>query len=290
MRRVRIAVCFIFVAACIVFGIYIVKTRMVEDHTPPVIECEEDTISVSVEAGDEELLSGVTAKDDKDGDITKSVRISAMSHFIEKGKRTVTYAVFDRANLAATTQRTLVYTDYQKPKIYLKKPLRYTMKELSSTVLTENMTAEDCLDGDLTKQIHTTWADGGYAYEPGVYSVTAQVSNSAGDVCAVPVEVEVTDNMDRTESVKNYPMLREYIAYTTVGSEIDLNAYLIGIMRGKAEYTFERDAAYLGIPREAVVIQSYVDYSKPGVYPVEYVYTDAVGVRAVTKLFVVVEE
>lgn len=57
MRRIRIAICFLFVAACVIFGMYIVKVKMVEDHEPPVITCEEDSISVSVEAGDDELLA-----------------------------------------------------------------------------------------------------------------------------------------------------------------------------------------------------------------------------------------
>lgn len=202
MRRVKIAVCFLFIASCIIFGIHIVKTRMVEDHQPPVITCEEDSISVSVAAEDEELLKGVKAKDDKDGDISSSVRVSSMSHFIEKGKRTVTYAVFDKANQAATAQRTVVYTDYVSPKIYLKKPLRYSSKDLGTIEYTVNMTAKDCLDGDLTKQIHTTWMNNGYAYEPGTYGMTVQVSNSAGDVCAIPLEVMITDSTDRSEAKK----------------------------------------------------------------------------------------
>ena len=56
MRRIRIAVCLIFLASCGIFGVYMFQTRMVEDHTPPVITCREDTISVSVEAQDEEIL------------------------------------------------------------------------------------------------------------------------------------------------------------------------------------------------------------------------------------------
>lgn len=290
MRKLRIIVCLMFVASCVIFGIYTVKIRMVEDHTPPVITCEEDTISVSVEAEESELLQGVTAKDNRDGDITKSIRISSKSHFMEKGKCTVEYIVFDKANQAGTAQRTLIYTDYTSPKIHLTKPLKYTVSELKSADLTADMTAEDCLDGDLTNQIRTSLGDSFYDYEPGTYEITAQVSNSYGDVCAVPLEVTVTDNTDRTESSKSYPMLSEYIAYTKVGSEIDLGSYLKGIMRGGAEYTFAEDGAYIEVSPDQIQIQSNVDYSKAGTYTVNYSYTPEGGVEAVTKLAVVVEE
>lgn len=172
----------------------------------------------------------------------------------------------------------------------MKKPLRYASKELGTIEYTQNMTAEDCLDGDLSKQIHTTWTNNSYAYEPGTYTMTVQVSNSAGDVCAVPLEVVVTDSTDRSELNKYYPMLTEYIAYTKVGNAIDPAAYLAGVVHGNVEYGFGGAAEEIGLPRELIAIQSYVDYSVPGVYPVEYSYTDAAGISAVTKLFVVVEE
>lgn len=290
MRRLRIAVCLIFVMSCAVFGTYMVKSRMVEDHTPPVITCDEDTITASVTAEDSELLKGVTAEDNKDGDITKSVRISSMSHFIEKGKRTITYIVFDKANQAGTLQRTLIYTDYTSPKIHITKPLRYSMSEIEKANLLENVTAEDCLDGDLTNQLRTTLSDSFYSTQAGEYAVTIQVSNSAGDVCSIPVSVMVTDNTDREESNKNYPMLSEYVAYTKVGEKIDPAAYLTGVERGSSEYTFAEDSEYLGVTSEDIDVQSNVDYSTPGVYTVDFSYTSEEEITAVTKLYVVVEE
>lgn len=290
MRKIRITVCLFFVISCIVFGMYMVRTRMVKDHTPPVITYDEDTVSVSVEDEEAKLLEGVIAKDDRDGDITESVRVSAMSHFIDKGKRTITYAVFDKANQAATAQRTLVYKDYTSPKIYLTKPLRYKVKDMNSADFTENMTAEDCLDGDLTNQIHTTWDDDMYDIEPGQYSLKVQVSNSAGDVCILPLEVLVTDSLDKTEDSKYYPLLKEYIVYTSVGKSIEPGNYLTGVANANEELFFTENSGNLGVKKQNISIKSNVDYSKPGVYTVEYAYTSKDGATAVTKLFVVVEE
>lgn len=290
MKKVRAIVIMFFLASCAIFSMYIFKMHMVEDNTPPEISCDSDEISVSVNAEDAEILQGVTAVDNRDGDITDSVTISSMSHFISKGRRTVTYIVFDKANQAGSIQRTLTYTDYTSPKIHLIKPLRYTPSEADKANLLEYMTAEDCLDGDITNQIRTTLSDSYYSLEPGEYELMIQVSNSAGDVCAVPVNVEIVDSSDREENNKSYPMLSEYIVYTGVNQELDLDSYLSGIIQGTNEYTFEKDEKYLEITKEDITVTSHVDYSKEGVYTVEYTYEGKEAPAAVTKLYVVVEE
>ncbi len=290
MRRVRVIVCMLFVISCVVFGIYMIKTRMVEDHIAPTITCKQDSIEVSVEAKESELLKGVKAKDNKDGDITKSVTISSMSHFIEKGKRTITYIVFDKANQAGTAQRTLVYTDYTPPKIHLTKPLRYSSTQINSVNLVENVTAEDCLDGDLTNQVRVSMGDSYYSGEPGEYPITLLVNNSAGDVCSVSVNVEVTDSTDRYEASKTYPMLKEYITYAKVDGSVDAKEFLSGVIKGNSELTFAKDKDYIGFGADSISIKSNVDYSQPGVGTINYSYTDDDGVKAVTKLYVVVEE
>lgn len=226
----------------------------------------------------------------RDGDLTSSVRIASMSHFIAPGKRTITYVVFDKANQAGTLERTVQYEDYTPPKIHLTAPLRYSTTELSKANLTENMTAEDCLDGDLTSQIRTSLDDGMYNAAAGIYKVTVQVSNSAGDVCSVPLEVTVTESGDRQEQMKEYPVLSDYIAYTTVGHEIDPMSYVKGMEMNGATYTYADDGEALAGTREAISVKSEVDYSKAGVYPVEYFYTAEGAPTAVTKLFVVVQD
>ena len=178
MRRLKIAVCLIFVASCVIFAGYTVKSKMLEDHTPPVITCKDKTVTLSVQTDQKKqkkaLLKGVKAEDNRDGDLTSSVRIASMSHFIAPGKRTITYVVFDKANQVGTLERTIQYKDYTPPKIHLKEPLRYSTTEVGKANLTENMKAEDCLDGDLTSQIRTSLDDGMYNAAAGIYKVTVQ--------------------------------------------------------------------------------------------------------------------
>ncbi|MGN1266909.1 MAG: hypothetical protein ACI4UH_03120 [Dorea sp.] len=287
MRRIRSLICFTFVIACVAFAAYIVKTKMVEDSKPPVITCEQEEITVSVEDDESALLKGIKAEDNRDGDITKSVRVSSMSHFIN-GKRTVTYVVFDKANQVGTLERTVQYSDYTSPKIYLKKPLRFMVTNSDELDFEGCYTAEDCLDGDITSQIRPIIDNNYYGIQEGTFAVILQVSNSAGDVCSVPVEMQIayTDNEDERE--KEYPVLSDYIAYTTVGKKINAKKYLVGISRNNTEYLFEDDLT--GVKGDDIKITSNVDYEKPGVYTVEYSYKAAGAPKAVTKLYVVVEE
>ena len=103
-------------------------------------------------------------------------------------------------------------------------------------VIREGMSAEDCLDGDLSSQIRTIWDDSYYSSLTGDYPVTLQVSNSAGDVCQVEIEMTVTEANDREENGKEYPLLSDYIVYTNVNQMIDPESLIIGIEKNGTEY------------------------------------------------------
>lgn len=286
MRRIRLAVVGIFVLSLIAFIVFNIVNRVTTDSTPPVITSESDSVTVSVAAEESELLAGLTATDDEDGDLTGEIMISSMSNFTEPGKRTVSYVVFDASNNASTLTRNLEYTDYTAPQIKLTQPLRYSLNEMEDASLTENMSVQDCLDGDITQQIRATFNDGSYIAMAGEYGITVQVSNSAGDTCSVPLTVTVTDPAE--ESGKYYPMLSDYIVYAPVGGYVDLTSLLIGLENSSTQYLFAdaNPSAPGGI--ESVAIGGAVDYNTPGTYTVDYQFTSASGVTGTTKLAVVV--
>lgn len=286
MRRIRLAVVGIFVLSLIAFIVFNIVNRVTTDSTPPVITSESDTVTVSVAAEESELLAGLTATDDEDGDLTGEIMISSMSNFTEPGKRTISYVVFDASNNASTLTRNLEYTDYTAPQIKLTQPLRYSLNEMEDASLTENMSVQDCLDGDITQQIRATFNDGSYIAMAGEYGITVQVSNSAGDTCSVPLTVTVTDPAE--ESGKYYPMLSDYIVYAPVGGYVDLTSLLIGLENSSTQYLFAdaNPSAPGGI--ESVAIGGAVDYNTPGTYTVDYQFTSASGATGTTKLAVVV--
>ena len=288
MRRLRVTIVLVFVLSVIAFIAYNVMARMVEDHTPPVITCDSDTVTVSVEDDDSALFQGMTAEDNRDGDLTDSIRVSSMSNFTEPGKRTANYAVFDSSNQVATYSRTVEYTDYTSPQIQLSEPLRFSMEQMEDINLAENMTVQDCLDGDISSQIRATFSDNAYISQAGNYEVTVQVSNSAGDTCSVPLTVTVTDSSDDEEMDKYYPVLSQYIVYTNVGKSVDLNSLVIGLERNGSEYLFEDDNSFLPGERGDVQVSGSVDYKTAGTYTVDYTFTTEDDVSATTKLAVVV--
>lgn len=289
MRKLRTAISCLFILSVVVFGAYMIKVLATEDRTAPVISSESDEITVSVEDDKSVLMQGLTAEDNKDGDLTDSIRVSSMSHFISDYKRTISYVVFDGANLAGTYERTVQYTDYTPPRIYMKEPLRYTASEVEKADFTSELTVKDCLDGDLTTEIRTFSDTYFYNIAPGEYPVTFQVNNSAGDICAVPVDVVIVDSSDANESSKYYPMLSNYIIYTTVDKKVGMKKYVIGLEQNNIEYLYEADPELESSTLGRIKFSTEVDYSKPGVYPVDCSYTSSDGVKAVTKAYIVVE-
>ncbi|MCD7886018.1 MAG: Ig-like domain-containing protein [Clostridiales bacterium] len=81
-------------------------TVTVVDQVPPVLEAEDLTVYV----GDEEpdYLSGVTATDEMDGDLTSAVQVNSTKVDLETpGRYEVTYSVEDRSGNAATATATI---------------------------------------------------------------------------------------------------------------------------------------------------------------------------------------
>ena len=111
MRKKRIwALLIVTFAYCIGFAAYLVYTRQISDNTPPEISFLSDVLEVSVEASEDDLLVGVTAKDSKDGNVTNSVLVEGISGLSSDQLATITYAAFDQAGNVAKAQRTVQYT------------------------------------------------------------------------------------------------------------------------------------------------------------------------------------
>ena len=291
MRKIQIAVIAFFILSLVALGGFKIWSNLDKDETRPVIECPESSIKVSVKEGEKALLEGLTARDDVDGDLTDAIRISSISHFAEQGKRTVEYVVFDSSNNFATCTRTVQYTDYESPRIYLDAPLRVGLSELDMIDTTSFMRVEDVLDGDISNKIRLSFDNSVYIQEPGFYSVTAQVSNSAGDTVSLPLQMHIVDSGNSEENQKYYPTLSDYVLYVKVNEAINLKTYLTGVMRGTQQYEFADDqSSVLNITRDDISIASHVDFSTPGTYTVDYSYTSPSGATGVTKMVVVVEE
>ena len=108
MREKRKKGVLLFTAlCCVAFAVYFVLSRQAVDHTAPEISFLNEEIEVSVGATETELLSGVTARDARDGDVTGSLVVEGVSVLEPDHTAEVTYAAFDKAGNVAKARRTL---------------------------------------------------------------------------------------------------------------------------------------------------------------------------------------
>ena len=245
LQRITIGAFLLVLLAFVGTKIY---TSQAVDRVPPTITCDSDIIEVQVGASDRALLKGITATDDRDGDVTDQIMIKGVSQLIGADTAKVTYIAFDSSNNMATCQRTVRYTDYERPRFSLSKPLTFPLG--TSIKLLDLLTANDVLDGDISDSIRVTTqnVDTGTA---GTYSVTVQATNSLGDVESLPLKVVI-----RSGAASFVPLtLSEYILYLDVGDSYRAGNYVISP----------------SAPSE-VEIDSHVDTHTPGVYDVSYTY------------------
>ena len=245
----------LFVFVLLAFAACQVYLRVFVDRTPPVISCDSEVLNAQVGAGEHTLLQGVTATDDKDGDLSKQVMVKSITPLITDNTAKITYIVFDSADNMATYTRTIRYTNYEKPHFSLHEPLIYPVG--SNVPVLERLTARDTIDGNLSSNIRITAQNITSSYE-GIYNITAQVSNSMGDVETLPLKVIISNASATTPQIT----LTDYIVYLDKGSAFNPYNYIESVQT--------RD----GIPTSAdyVQVDSPVDTDKPGVYDVSYLY------------------
>lgn len=268
--RLKLASILICLAAVLIYGGYEMIDRFFTDQTVPVIKIEEEVLSVSIKDGKKSLLKGVTAHDEKDGDVTDSLVIESISRFIGE-KRIVTYAAFDKDNHVGKAERVITYTDYEPPKFSSKNGFRIPLKTDKGP---EGLCATDCIDGDITKQIKNT--PGGYVdtNTDGEYQFQFQVANKAGDVEYLPVTIEVYDPAENHLTPQIY--LSEYIVYVKKGEKINPKAYLEKVVIGSGEYEVVNGTSSYSASRptlggtigrhEISMDDSDVNYKKAGTY------------------------
>ena len=188
MNRLRTAVLILFAITAAAYGYMKISERLADD-TPPVITADSDTVEVSVNDGEEKLLSGIKATDRQDGDLTASVTVSGISKLISENTAKVSYIVFDSDRRIGTYTRYVRYTDYRRPRFELKKPLSFSKSD--DITLSGRLYAYDVIDGDISGSVKVSARDLTVS-DNGVYSITVQVTNSLGDTSSVRLPVAIS--------------------------------------------------------------------------------------------------
>lgn len=286
MRRLRTVSITLLIIAIVLFGIHIFRVRFLKDKTGPVFNVDSNLVEVSVKDGEEAWLKGVTATDAADGDVTDSIIVEAISPFTGRQHRIVTYAAFDSDNHVTHGKREIVYTDYEPSAFNLSRQLSFAM---NSTNLLEGITAEDCIDGDITKSIRMMSDEEIDTAHVGEYPARLKVTNSAGGVSYLPITVEVYDPTVyyRLPQVK----LTKNVVYVEKGSDFNEEDYLDSITVNGTEFLFTEESGNT-IEYDRVDIESDVDTDVSGYYEVVYSYQDTVSKTGTGKarLYVVITD
>ena len=273
IKAIRAVVCILFAISCAGFGYTFVLEKKNEDKTVPVITVDSDVLEVPLDADDADFLKGVSAYDEKDGDLTDKVIVESVSNFIGDGMCKIIYAVCDSDNHVATAARKISYPDYYAPRFYLNRSLCFSVYENVDAAAA--LGVKDCIDGDISKNMIITSED--YSgVTTGVFSITAKVSNSKGDSSSVTLPLIIEDRSMSAPVIN----LKSYLVYTDVNKPIDPESFVSSVTDAQGET--DEDLT------DSLKIESNADYTKEGVYTVHYYASDSDGVQGHTVLAVVV--
>lgn len=236
---------------------------MRSDSRAPEISVSADVLEVSVEDPRSALLQGVTARDNRDGDVTDSLVVESITLLDGDGTVNVTYAAFDDAGNVSREERHAVYSDYIGPRFTLEQPLVYN-KGANFDILS-NVGATDVLDGDIQHRVRATVLGDSQISDEGTHVVQFQVTNSLGDTQTKSFPVEVMGVDPYTADME----LGQYIVYLPVGSVFNAASYL-------KSFTYQRNKVNLSgvVPNGFDLdIKGVVQTQNPGTYTVAYTLT-----------------
>ena len=284
MKRVNLLLMGVLAVAVGLFSAYQIWIHNNLDTTGPVIMVEEKMLEISVEDTQEALMQGITAIDDRDGDVTGRMLVESIYGITEDNVTTVTYAAFDRAGNVSKLQRQVRYKDYESPKFELYGSLCFPGG--SGFDVLECVGARDVIEDDIRRRVRATLISNTKTINNiGSHVVRFQVTNSLGDTTQADIPVEVYDPEWYTAFVE----LREYLVYLKVGDSFDPASYL---------KTFQVRGDNIDVSRRIpddvyCSIESTVSTRRPGVYTVAYDLSKNVNLMTFSGkavLVVIVEE
>ncbi len=273
MKYVRIAIIVFLVASLGLYALGTFREIRNEDPTQPTITSDREVLELSVNYEEGDLLEGLSAYDDRDGDLTSEIMVGEFSQFVEKGVCNVSYVVFDSSNQPASLTRQVQFTDYESPKFTLSEPLVFSAGQTDNAL--SRIGATDVLDGNISADVKQQ--DSTIVYrDEGDYTISVEVSNSLGDVEEQVLPAHVVEPSRLALDIQ----LSQWILYLRVGDDFDPDEYVESL-----ESTYG-EAYSTGL----VQADSQVDTDQPGWYEVHYTAETESGLTGETWMIVIVRE
>lgn len=274
MRYIKIAVIVLFVLCAVIFGAGKMSELKNHDSTQPELTSDREILEIPCDFERQQLLEGLEAYDEKDGDLSSDIIAGDFSRFIEKGTCNVTYMVFDSGNQMASLTRKVHFTDYYSPRFTLSQPLVFREGEGTYEETMNRIGVQDALEGDMKEWMQRTDTDVNYS-KAGSYYVEVEVTNSLGDMSSVKLPVHVTASGSRNVDIQ----LSQWIVYVSPGGSINPADYITGVT----------DAGGNALDPGIVAASSGVDFQTEGCYEIRYSVDDGQGNIGETWMTVVVQ-
>lgn len=249
------------IASFVLFRAYI---RVSTDTSAPEFSVDESTLELSVSDPESALLQGITARDDRDGDVTHTILVESVTAITDDHYATVTYAAFDKAGNISKVKRRIHYTDYRSPRITLDHAACFAGE--SAVELMDYVGAEDVIEGDISRRVRATLVSNtGSVQNEGTHLVRLSVTNSLGDFVQLEIPLEVYANGLYNAQLE----LKENIIYLPKGTSFNAESYL-------SSFTYAGKTVSLTRTRPIGFTLKYdntVNTNTPGVYAVNYTMT-----------------
>ena len=245
-----------------------VKPKVVGINAIPVIKAENKTIKV----GDKfNPMTGVTATDKEDGNITKDIRVIENTVDTSKvGTYKVVYEVTDKQG--AKTMKTITVIVRSNDKPVISGADNVSIKEGTEFNPMKGVTATDTEDGNITKDIKVSGKVD--IDKPGKYELTYTVTDKDGNTTTVKRVVTVKPKM---VVINATPVIKAENKTIKVGDKFNP---MTGVTA-----TDKEDG---NITKDIRVIENTVDTSKVGTYKVVYEVTDKQGAKTTKTITVTV--
>ncbi|GAA0819685.1 glycosyl hydrolase family 18 protein [Clostridium tertium] len=179
-----------------------------DDNTAPVIN---GATNKQIYIGDSfNPLTGVTASDKEDGDLTNKITVSGTVDTTKAGSYNLTYSVVDSKGLKATTIVTITVSEKTSTNTapVINGVANKEIKIGSAFNPLTGVTASDKEDGDLTNKIVVSGTVD--TTKAGAYNLTYSVTDSKGLVTTAKATITVVN--DTTPEIPTYSPTKAYVA------------------------------------------------------------------------------